>query len=83
MAFAAGTTTRVGLSSGPLATIANFVNACTIYIPIHDHGSAPVGLNVLGCHDSNETLLAAATGLERACAISLAQGRFSHCAAAH
>ena len=49
-------------------SIANFLDACAISIPVHDYGSAPVGMNVLGRHDGDEALLAVAAGLELALA---------------
>ena len=49
-------------------SIANFLDACAISIPIHDRGDAPVGMNVLGRHDGDEALFAVAAGLEQALA---------------
>ena len=47
-------------------SLANFLDACAISLPIHVPGDAPVGMNVLGRHGDDEALLALAESVERA-----------------
>ena len=47
-------------------SLANFLDACAISLPIRDPGDAPVGMNVLGRHGDDEALLALAESVERA-----------------
>lgn len=45
-------------------TIANFIDACSISLPCHTEGDAPVGLMLIGHHDGDNRLLAIAAALE-------------------
>lgn len=45
-------------------TIANFLDACSISVPCHAEGDAPVGLMLIGHHDGDRRLLAIASALE-------------------
>jgi aspartyl-tRNA(Asn)/glutamyl-tRNA(Gln) amidotransferase subunit A len=45
--------------------IANFLDACSISIPCHPAGSAPVGLMLIGAAGSDRRLLAIAAAIER------------------
>ena len=45
-------------------TIANFIDGCSISIPCHTAGEAPVGLMLIGIHDTDRHLLAVALALE-------------------
>ena len=47
-------------------SLANFLDACAISLPIHTSGNAPVGMNLLGRHGGDEALLALAESVERA-----------------
>ena len=49
-------------------SLANFLDACAISLPIHDPGDAPVGLTMLGRHGEDDALLALAESAERALA---------------
>ena len=46
-------------------TIANFMDGCSISIPCHTAGEAPVGLILIGNHDADRHLLAIAFALEK------------------
>ena len=45
-------------------TIANFLDTCSISIPCHTTGCAPVGLMLIGRHGEDATLLAIAGAVE-------------------
>ena len=47
-------------------SVANFLDACAISLPIHESGSAPVGLNAMRLHGGDEELFAIAAGLATA-----------------
>ena len=47
-------------------SVANFLDACAISLPIHEPGSAPVGLNALCLHGGDEQLFGVAASLEAA-----------------
>lgn len=47
-------------------SLANFLDLCGISLPIHESGSAPVGLMLLGRRDGDERLLALARAVESA-----------------
>ena len=47
-------------------SLANFLDACAISLPIHDPGDAPVGMNLLGRHGDDEALFALAESVGRA-----------------
>ncbi len=53
-------------------SIANFLDLCSISIPCHRAGEAPVGLMLLGEHDGDRRLLAIAAAIERAVSPKLA-----------
>ena len=44
--------------------IANFLDRCAISIPCHEHGTAPVGLMLMGSHDGDRRLLEVAAAVE-------------------
>ena len=46
-------------------SIANFLDGCSISIPCHRAGEAPVGLMLLGQHNSDRRLLAIASAIEK------------------
>ena len=46
-------------------SLANFLDACAVSLPIHNPGDAPVGLNMLGRHGEDDALLALAGSAER------------------
>jgi aspartyl-tRNA(Asn)/glutamyl-tRNA(Gln) amidotransferase subunit A len=46
-------------------TLANFLDGCSISIPCHRHGDAPVGLMLIGQHADDARLLAIAGAIER------------------
>jgi aspartyl-tRNA(Asn)/glutamyl-tRNA(Gln) amidotransferase subunit A len=45
-------------------SIANMLDLCSVSIPCHANGSAPVGLMLMGRHMSDRQLLAAGVGVE-------------------
>jgi aspartyl-tRNA(Asn)/glutamyl-tRNA(Gln) amidotransferase subunit A len=45
-------------------TLANFLDGCSISIPCHRHGDAPVGLMLIGLHGDDARLLAIAGTIE-------------------
>ena len=45
-------------------SIANFLDRCSISIPCHRAGDAPVGLMLIGEHDADRRLLAIAAAIE-------------------
>ena len=47
-------------------SLANFLDACAISLPVHDPGEAPVGVNLLARRNDDEALLALAAGAEAA-----------------
>ena len=47
-------------------SVANFLDACAVSLPIHEPGSAPVGLNAMCLHGGDEPLFAIAAGLATA-----------------
>ena len=47
-------------------SLANFLDACAISLPVHEPGSAPVGVNLLARGNEDETLLALAASAEAA-----------------
>jgi aspartyl-tRNA(Asn)/glutamyl-tRNA(Gln) amidotransferase subunit A len=46
-------------------SIVNFLDRCSISIPCHRAGDAPVGLMLIGEHDADRRLLAIAAGIEK------------------
>ena len=46
-------------------SVANFLDRCSISIPCHRAGDAPVGLMLIGEHDADRRLLAIAAALEQ------------------
>ena len=46
-------------------SLANFLDRCSISLPIHQPGAAPVGLMLIGNHDDDERLLEVAAAIER------------------
>jgi aspartyl-tRNA(Asn)/glutamyl-tRNA(Gln) amidotransferase subunit A len=47
-------------------SLANFLDRCSISLPIHQPGTAPVGLMLIGQHAEDERLLGVADAIERA-----------------
>jgi aspartyl-tRNA(Asn)/glutamyl-tRNA(Gln) amidotransferase subunit A len=47
-------------------SLVNFLDGCSISIPIHETGEPPVGLMLIGHHDQDERLLTVAHAIERA-----------------
>jgi aspartyl-tRNA(Asn)/glutamyl-tRNA(Gln) amidotransferase subunit A len=47
-------------------SLANFLDGCSISLPIHEPGAPPVGLMLIGEHDADQRLLAVAAQLEKA-----------------
>jgi aspartyl-tRNA(Asn)/glutamyl-tRNA(Gln) amidotransferase subunit A len=47
-------------------SLANFLDRCSISLPIHEPGEPPVGLMLIGRHDDDEHLLTVADALESA-----------------
>jgi aspartyl-tRNA(Asn)/glutamyl-tRNA(Gln) amidotransferase subunit A len=47
-------------------SLANFLDLCSISLPIHQPGIAPVGLMLIGHHAEDERLLGVADAIERA-----------------
>jgi aspartyl-tRNA(Asn)/glutamyl-tRNA(Gln) amidotransferase subunit A len=45
---------------------ANYLDGCSISLPIHEHGEPPVGLMLIGRHDEDEHLFVLARAIERA-----------------
>ena len=54
-------------------SIANFLDRCSISIPCHRPGDAPVGLMLIGEHDADRRLLAIAAAIEAVVSPRLAQ----------
>jgi aspartyl-tRNA(Asn)/glutamyl-tRNA(Gln) amidotransferase subunit A len=54
-------------------SIANFLDRCSISIPCHRPGDAPVGLMLIGEHDGDRRLLAIAAAIEAVVSPRLAQ----------
>ena len=48
------------------ASIANFLDRCAISVPMHQAGSAPTGLMLIGEHNGDRRLLAVAAAIESA-----------------
>jgi aspartyl-tRNA(Asn)/glutamyl-tRNA(Gln) amidotransferase subunit A len=48
------------------ASYANYLDRCSISLPIHDRGEPPVGLMLIGRHDEDEQLFVLARAIERA-----------------
>lgn len=46
------------------SSIVNFFDGCAISLPIHESGTAPVGLTLAAVHGADETLLSSARGIE-------------------
>ncbi len=46
-------------------SVANFLDRCSISIPCHRAGDAPVGLMLIGEHGADRKLLAIAAAVER------------------
>jgi aspartyl-tRNA(Asn)/glutamyl-tRNA(Gln) amidotransferase subunit A len=46
-------------------SLANFLDRCSISLPIHRPGEAPVGLMLIGHHDEDERLFSVANAIER------------------
>ena len=46
-------------------SIANFLDGCSISIPCHRAGDAPVGLMLIGEHDADRKLLSIAAAIEK------------------
>lgn len=57
---------RVNLLALRNPSVANFLDACAISLPVHEPGAAPVGLNALGRRNEDAALLALAAGMEQA-----------------
>jgi aspartyl-tRNA(Asn)/glutamyl-tRNA(Gln) amidotransferase subunit A len=55
---------RINLSLLRNPTLANFLDGCSISIPCHRHGDAPVGLMLIGQHGDDARLLAIAGAIE-------------------
>ena len=55
---------RVNLLMLRNPAIANFLDRCAISLPCHEPGTAPVGLMVMGAHDSDRRLLSLAAAIE-------------------
>jgi aspartyl-tRNA(Asn)/glutamyl-tRNA(Gln) amidotransferase subunit A len=53
-------------------SIANFLDRCSISIPCHQAGDAPVGLMLIGEHGADRRLLAIAAAIEAVVSPSLA-----------
>ena len=51
-------------------SVINFLDHCAITLPIHQPGTMPVGLMVIGEHGEDRRLLAAAAGIEAALTIA-------------
>jgi aspartyl-tRNA(Asn)/glutamyl-tRNA(Gln) amidotransferase subunit A len=47
-------------------SLANFLDRCSISLPMHEPGAAPAGLMLIARHDEDERLLALAQTIERA-----------------
>jgi aspartyl-tRNA(Asn)/glutamyl-tRNA(Gln) amidotransferase subunit A len=45
-------------------SIANFLDGCSISIPCHRAGEAPVGMMLLGAHNADRRLLSIAAAIE-------------------
>jgi aspartyl-tRNA(Asn)/glutamyl-tRNA(Gln) amidotransferase subunit A len=45
---------------------ANYLDRCSISLPIHERGEPPVGLMLIGHHDEDEQLFVLARAIERA-----------------
>jgi aspartyl-tRNA(Asn)/glutamyl-tRNA(Gln) amidotransferase subunit A len=54
-------------------SVANFLDRCSISIPCHRPGEAPVGLMLIGEHDADRRLLSIAAAVETAVSPSLAE----------
>jgi aspartyl-tRNA(Asn)/glutamyl-tRNA(Gln) amidotransferase subunit A len=54
-------------------SIANFLDRCSISIPCHHAGDAPVGLMLIGEHGADRRLLAIAAAIEAVVSPRLAQ----------
>jgi aspartyl-tRNA(Asn)/glutamyl-tRNA(Gln) amidotransferase subunit A len=54
-------------------SVANFLDRCSISIPCHRPGEAPVGLMLIGEHDADHRLLSIAAAIETAVSPSLAE----------
>jgi aspartyl-tRNA(Asn)/glutamyl-tRNA(Gln) amidotransferase subunit A len=54
-------------------SVANFLDRCSISIPCHRPGDAPVGLMLIGEHDADRRLLSIAAAIEAAVSPSLAE----------
>ena len=54
-------------------SVANFLDRCSISIPCHRAGDAPVGLMLIGEHDADRRLLAIAAALEQVVSPGLQQ----------
>ena len=52
-------------------SIANFLDRCSISIPCHRAGDAPVGLMLIGEHGADRRLLAIAAAMEKVVSPSL------------
>ena len=46
-------------------SVANFLDRCAISVPCHETGTAPVGLMLMGAHDSDRRLLTLAAAVEK------------------
>ena len=46
-------------------SIANFLDRCSISLPCHRAGDAPVGLMLVGAHDADRRLLSIAAAVEK------------------
>ena len=51
-------------------SLANFLDRCSISLPIHQPGEPPVGLMLIGRHDEDERLFSIAHALERVLSLS-------------
>ena len=59
---------RVNLLLLRNTAVGNFLDRCSVSLPIHRPGEAPVGLMLTGEHMGDGALLAAAAGVEAALA---------------
>jgi aspartyl-tRNA(Asn)/glutamyl-tRNA(Gln) amidotransferase subunit A len=60
--------TRINLLMLRNPTVGNFLDRCSISVPCHRPGEAPVGLMLMGAHGADEALFATASAVETALA---------------
>jgi aspartyl-tRNA(Asn)/glutamyl-tRNA(Gln) amidotransferase subunit A len=61
--------TRINLLLLRNATFANFFDLCSISLPCHRHGEAPIGLMLMAANGHDKCLLATAAAIERELAL--------------